>query len=261
MCVQLLLLFVPLRVVSRARGLLPTDGIHDNGLVERFNRSLLQLLRAPVDKQTDWEQYQPLVLYAYRTSAHSSTGVAPFVLMFGRQPKCIDHSSSTAFDSDSYPAYLRAKLAELWDLVESNLVQAAEHQKTNYDLQFCCRTFRTGDLVWLSRLTAGKLDPRWEGNWSVKAVKSPCNVEITDGQRTRVVHVNRLRHWVQPTANTVRQLLTLDMAHNKAGIHLRLNMFCFPHPASHHSLHSPLGVIRREGDGHPIASHKLEVEL
>ena len=57
------------------------------------------------------------------------------------------------------------------------------------------------------------------------------------------------------------QLLTLDMAHNKAGIHLRLNMFCFPHPASHHSLHSPLGVIHRERDDHPIASHKLEVEL
>ena len=135
-------------------------------------------------------------------TVHSSTGVAPFVLMFGRQPKCIDHSSSTAFDSDSYPAHLRAKLAELQDLVESNLVQAAEHQKTNYDLQSCCRTFRTGDLVWLSRPTAGKLDPRWEGNWSVKAVKSPCHVEITDGQRTRVVHVNRLRHRVQPTANT-----------------------------------------------------------
>ena len=126
--------------------------------MERFNRSLLQLLRAYVDKQTDWEQYLPLVLYAYGTSVYSSTGVSPFVLMFGRQPKCIDHSSSTAFDRDSYPAHLRAKLAELRDLVESNLVHVAEHQKTNYDQQSCCRTFRTGDLVWLSQPTAGKLN-------------------------------------------------------------------------------------------------------
>ena len=86
-----------------------------DGLVEQFNRSLLQLLRAYVDKQTDWEQYLPLVLYAYRTSVHSSTGMAPFVLMFGRQPKCIDHSSSTTFDRNSYSAHLRAKLAELQD--------------------------------------------------------------------------------------------------------------------------------------------------
>ena len=79
--------------------------------------------------------------------------------MFGRQPKCIDYSSPTAFDRDSYPAHLLATLAELRDLVESNLVHAAENQKTNYDQQSCCRTFRTGDLVWLSRPTAGKLDP------------------------------------------------------------------------------------------------------
>ena len=57
------------------------------------------------------------------------------------------------------------------------------------------------------------------------------------------------------------QLLTLDTVHNTAGIHLRLTMFCFSHPASHLSLHSPLGIIGRERDGHPIASHKLEVKL
>ena len=54
-----------------------------DGLVERFNRSLLQMLRAFVN-QGDWEQYLPLVLYAYRTAVHSSTGVSPFELMFGR---------------------------------------------------------------------------------------------------------------------------------------------------------------------------------
>jgi len=55
-----------------------------DGLVERFNRSLLQLLRAYVQHHNDWEQYLPLVLYAYRTAAHSSTGVSPFELMYGR---------------------------------------------------------------------------------------------------------------------------------------------------------------------------------
>ena len=46
-----------------------------NGMVERFNRSLLQLLRSYAEKEEDWEQYLPLALYAYRTSQHSSTGV------------------------------------------------------------------------------------------------------------------------------------------------------------------------------------------
>ena len=54
-----------------------------DGMVERLNRSLLQLLRSYVDKQYDWEQHLPLLLYAYRTASHSSTGVKPFVLMMG----------------------------------------------------------------------------------------------------------------------------------------------------------------------------------
>ena len=57
-----------------------------DGMVERFNRSLLQLLRCYVDSEDDWERYLPLVLYAYRTAQHSSTGASPFQLMFGRPP-------------------------------------------------------------------------------------------------------------------------------------------------------------------------------
>ena len=56
-----------------------------------------------------------------------------------------------------------------------------------------------GDSVWLAVPTAGKLDPRWEGEWVVKTIKSPVNVEITDGKHTKVVHTkvvhtNRLQH-------------------------------------------------------------------
>ena len=46
-----------------------------DGMVEWFNFSLLQMLRAYVDTQNDWEHHFPLVLYAYRTVVHASTGV------------------------------------------------------------------------------------------------------------------------------------------------------------------------------------------
>ena len=47
-----------------------------DGMVERFNRSLLQLLLTYVEEESDWEQFLPLVLHAYLTSVHSSTGVS-----------------------------------------------------------------------------------------------------------------------------------------------------------------------------------------
>ena len=168
-----------------------------DGMVERFNRSLLQLLRTYVDKQEDWERHLPLVLYAYRTSIHSSTGASPFLLTYGRNPSLAPFSKSTAFDSSSYSAHLRAKLAELQDFVEANLAASASNQKHSYDNRASTPpSFQVGNPVWLSVPTAGKLDPKWEGEWTVKSVKSPVSIEISNDSKnsTRVVHANRLRH-------------------------------------------------------------------
>ena len=110
-----------------------------------------------METQEDWERFLPLVLYAYRTAVHSSTGVSPFELMFGRQPQHTNIATPVAFDSRSYQAHLQAKLAEFRDLVESNMTQAANRQKVTYDHHSTSRTFKKGDTVWLSIPTAGKL--------------------------------------------------------------------------------------------------------
>ncbi|KRZ09236.1 hypothetical protein T11_10435 [Trichinella zimbabwensis] len=49
-----------------------------NGLVKRANQTLLQLFRTYMVKDTDWEDHLPLMLYAYRTVKHASTGASPF---------------------------------------------------------------------------------------------------------------------------------------------------------------------------------------
>ena len=177
----------------------------DDGMVERFNRSLLQLLRTYVEKEEDWEKHLPLALYAYRTAVHSSTGGSPFMLMYGREPSSGVLMQPTGYDASDFSLVLQSKLSQLQDLVEANNTEAAHRQKLCYDKRSSERRFKVGDTVWLSIPTAGKLDPHWEGRWSVKSVKTPLTVEITDGVRTKIVHVNRIRQRVVPNSIKVEE--------------------------------------------------------
>ena len=181
----------------------------EDGLVEHFNRSLLQMLRAYVLDHADWEQYLPLVLYAYRTAIHASTGVSPFELMFGRCANKPPILSKVAHDVTSYQHQLQAKLSQLMDFVEAHNIQASNQQKQYFDKQTLARTFSVGDPVWLSIPTAGKLDPRWEGKWIIQSVVSPTTFTIHDGLRTKTVHIDRLRQRIQATTSTVPAPLPL----------------------------------------------------
>ena len=141
------------------------------------------------------------MLYAYLTAVHSSTGSSPFLLMFGRHPTLTPFSPSTAFDSTSYPAHAypcqACRTARPCGI--QSIAAAAHHQKSAYDQHSLPTVYSVGDLVWLSIPTAGKLDPRWEGRWKIKSIKSPVNMEIMDGLRTKIVHINRLQHRIQPS--------------------------------------------------------------
>ena len=160
------------------------------------------------------QRYLPLVLYAYRTSMHSATGSSPFLLMYGRSHSQAPLTCPPAFDAQSYPAHLQAKLAELRDWVESNLAAVAHKQKSAYDRHSTLPKFSVGDTVWLSIPTAGKLDSRWEGGWTVKLIKIPVNLEITKGSRSKVIHTNCLRHCIQPSPTDLKKETTeIPIAH------------------------------------------------
>jgi len=102
-------------------------------MVERLNWSLLQMLQSYVQVKQEWETYLPLMLHAYRTAIHSSMGYTPFELMYGRFPKPLPFEQLNSFDSTSYSSHLQAKLAEMRDFVEANLVESANRQATNYN--------------------------------------------------------------------------------------------------------------------------------
>ena len=57
-----------------------------DGVVERFNRTLLDMLATTTRNHPfDWEDQLPIVCIAYNTSVQASTGYTPFFLMFSRE--------------------------------------------------------------------------------------------------------------------------------------------------------------------------------
>ena len=59
-----------------------------NGLVERFNRTLIEGLTKVIhEHKGEWDKYVAPVLFSYRTSKHSTTRVSPFYLVYGRDSK------------------------------------------------------------------------------------------------------------------------------------------------------------------------------
>ena len=59
-----------------------------DGLVERFNSTLLSMLATAAEERPfEWEEHLRRLCMAYNTSVHPSTGYTPFYFMFGRQAR------------------------------------------------------------------------------------------------------------------------------------------------------------------------------
>ena len=57
-----------------------------NGLVERQNKTLLNMLRVYCSRyMTDWDKYLPQVVGAYNSTQHSTTGISPCMMFTGRE--------------------------------------------------------------------------------------------------------------------------------------------------------------------------------
>ena len=182
-----------------------------DGLVERVNRTVQNMLRAFVNEyRDDWDEAIPFLLMAYRSTEQESTKCTPNLMMLGREIETpVDvqflpdpHSPAEVRCPVDYVDWLRDVLRRTHTIARQNLKKAATRQKRNYDQNAHARGFRVGQWVYLKDFVGSqvKLGLRWKGPYLIVKVRSDVTMAIqqTYGSKVKNVHINHLKHCEGP---------------------------------------------------------------
>ena len=196
-----------------------------DGNTERFNRTLCKMLKAYTKaNQRDWDEHIHLVLFAYRTSIHTSTGFTPFFLLHGYDALYpVDVKVNPELGQPlPYPAYvnrLAKRLTLAQELVQDHIQRAQQRQAYYYDkLTKSAREYEIGDLVMEYTPTtkeklSKKLLPKWFGPYEVIAKTTPVNYKLVcpgSKQQPWVTHVSRLKPYFAPFDPSILPLKHFD---------------------------------------------------
>ena len=127
----------------------------NDGLVERFNRTLLMMLAMFMgEKHDDWDDLLLAVMMAYRSSVHESTGFTLYHLMFGEECTLPMDVGLPRRDQDLpdpiknlYALWVRDALEVAYDQVRRHSGQAVRRQKWLYNNRAVQRLFAVVDCA------------------------------------------------------------------------------------------------------------------
>jgi len=183
-----------------------------DGMVELYMRTLVNMLSSFVSNhQRDWDQYVPLLMMAYRSAVHETTGVSPCQMMFGREinlpvdlvfGKPVNDYDSTKSTID-YAYELETVLNEIHDYARSKINLASNSMKKIYDHKIHKNQFNVGDAVWYYQYHRKvglnpKLQRPWHGPYVVvKRLNDVLyRIKLSSKAKAKVVHHDKLKPYV-----------------------------------------------------------------
>lgn len=121
--------------------------------VERFNRTLLQMLGTLENEKSQWKEFVKPLVHAYNYTRNDTTGYTTYELIFGRQPRLpVDLAFGLPVDTpikshSQYMRDLKNRLHESYEVATKNAGKVAECNKRRYDERVVASTLEEGDRV------------------------------------------------------------------------------------------------------------------
>ena len=126
-----------------------------NGMVERFNKTLINMLGTLQEHQkADWKAHVSTLTHAYNAAIHDSTGFSPYYLMFGRHPRLamdaflgIGSGDEKPKSRQDYSDRLKDRLQFAYKKASEEAKKAGETYKKYYDRKVRHAILEPGDRV------------------------------------------------------------------------------------------------------------------
>jgi transposase InsO family protein len=192
-----------------------------NGLVERWNGTVVQSLRASMDDDIkSWDEKVLFITFAYNTAINAATKRTPFELVQGRMARLpidvvLGTRPSEARSTSEYANELLIRMQEGFrEARESSDQQKRARERRSSKEGEGARVgfIKQGDKVWLDvrDKDASKLDKKYEGPYDVVEVHNANYVTIAkeDGERAKV-HLERLKSY-KPRVNEPSVVISED---------------------------------------------------
>ena len=180
-----------------------------NGMCERFNRTLLNMLGTLQEKQkSDWKSHLPAITHAYNAADHACTGYSPFYLMYGRQPRLaidallgIGDDSLEAKHPSDYVRKLKSRLTTAYEAASKEAAVNAGKYKQLYDRKVRNSVLQPRDRVLVEKVGMKgrqKLADVWENHTYIVKRQLAPDIPVYEVQqegtnrKSRTLHRNML---------------------------------------------------------------------
>ena len=172
-------------------------------MVERLHRTLNSVVLKTVEAKGKWARVLPLALYFIRCTPSASTGVGPFLLTHGWEPRTPlqvlyqswVESDLGGMDLADWILENQERVESSRDVTTSNLAQASAKRAEAWNKEAVDRSFSVGESVWVQRPGLDlKLRESWVGPGTVVKKNSEVSYSVqTDERLIPTVHIQQLK--------------------------------------------------------------------